>query len=161
MVSAKIFWPRRFTPLATGDVVENMTKRLLSYELNTMSAAVPVYERILKRYPDDKPEDYLFFPQHQDRTTASTMLQWLFMEVLKHGGIEIDTPTGKSQTLYSLRHTAIWLRIINSKGRVNIFKLAKHAGASLDQMGRLYAWFLPLSKERAKNLQILAEWAGP
>jgi hypothetical protein len=52
-----------------------MTKSLLSYELKTMAGAVSVYERILKWYPDGKPEDYLFYPQHQDRTTASTMLQ--------------------------------------------------------------------------------------
>jgi hypothetical protein len=124
---------------------------------NTMPAAVSVYERILKRYPDAKPEDYIFYPQYQNRTTASSMLQRLFMEVLRHGGIEVDTPTGKAHTLYSLRHTAICMRIINSEGRVNIFNLAKNAGTSVDQIERFYARFLPLSKEMAKNLQSFGE----
>ena len=82
------------------------------------------------------------------------MLQRLFMEVLRHGGIEVDTPTGKAHTLYSLRHTAICMRIINSEGKVNIFNLAKNAGTSVDQIERFYARFLPLSKEMAKNLQV-------
>ena len=124
---------------------------------NTMEAAVSVYERILKRYPDAKPEDYIFYPQYQNRTTASSMLQRLFMEVLRHGGIEVDTPTGKAHTLYSLRHTAICMRIINSEGKVNIFNLAKNAGTSVDQIERFYARFLPLSKEMAKNLQSFGE----
>ena len=124
---------------------------------NTMPAAVSVYERILKRYPDAKPEDYIFYPQYQNRTTASSMLQRLFMEVLRHGGIEVDTPTGKAHTLYSLRHTAICMRIINSEGKVNIFNLAKNAGTSVDQIERFYARFLPLSKEMAKNLQSFGE----
>jgi hypothetical protein len=123
---------------------------------NTMPAAVSVYERILKRYPDAKPEDYIFYPQYPNRTTASSMLQRLFMEVLRHGGIEVDTPTGKAHTLYSLRHTAICMRIINSEGKVNIFNLAKNAGTSVDQIERFYARFLPLSKEMAKNLQSFA-----
>ena len=120
---------------------------------NTMEAAVSVYERILKRYPDAKPEDYIFYPQYQNRTTASTMLQRTFTEVLRQGGIDTDTTTGKAHTLYSLRHTAICMRIINSEGKVNIFNLAKNAGTSVDQIERFYARFLPLSKEMAKNLQ--------
>ena len=79
------------------------------------------------------------------------------MEVLRHGGIEVDTPAGKPHILYSLRHTAICMRIINSEGRVNIFNLAKNAGTSVDQIERFYARFLPLSKEMAKNLQSFGE----
>ena len=84
------------------------------------------------------------------------MLQRLFLEVLWHDGIEVDTPTSKAHTLYSLRHTAICMRIINSEGKVNIFNLAKNAGTSVDQIERFYARFLPLSKEMAKNLQTFA-----
>jgi len=56
-------------------------------------------------------------------------------------------------TLYSLRHTAICLRIINSEGKVNIFNFAKNAGTSVDQIERFYAKYLPLSAEMARNLQ--------
>ena len=124
---------------------------------NTMPAAVSVYERILQRYPIAKPEDYIFYPQYKNRTTASGMIQRLFTEVLRYGELQTDTPTGKTHTLYSLRHTAICMRIINSEGKVNIFNLAKNAGTSVDQIERFYARFLPLSKEMAKNLQSFGE----
>jgi hypothetical protein len=119
---------------------------------NTMSAAVSVYERIRKRYPDAGPEDYIFFPHYLNRITASNMVQRQFREALRLGNLQTDGPTGKPYTLYSLRHTAICMRIINSEGKVNVFNLAKNAGTSVDQIERFYARFLPLSKEMAKNL---------
>jgi hypothetical protein len=54
---------------------------------------------------------------------------------------------------YSLRHTAICMRIIPSQGHVNIFNLAKNAGTPVDQIERFYARNLPLSKEMAINRQ--------
>jgi hypothetical protein len=124
---------------------------------NTMSAAVSVYERIRKRYPDASMDDYIFYPQYTNRTTASNMVQRQFREALKMGDLQTDGPTGKQHTLYSLRHTAICMRIINSDGKVNIFNLAKNAGTSVDQIERFYARFLPLSKEMAKNLHSFGE----
>ena len=124
---------------------------------NTMEAAVSVYQRIKVRYPDAKPEDYLFFPDYKNRITVSNIVQRQFRQVLKDGNIQIDEATGKTHTLYSLRHTAICMRIINSEGRVNIFNLAKNAGTSVDQIERFYAKYLPLSKEMAKNLQSFGE----
>ena len=56
-----------------------------------------------------------------------------------------------------MRHKAIYIRIINSEGRVRIFHLAKNSGTSVDQIERFYARFLPLSKEMAKNLQSFGE----
>jgi hypothetical protein len=58
---------------------------------------------------------------------------------------------------YSLRHTAICMRIILSEGKVNIFNLAKNAGTSVDQIERFYARNLPLSREMAINLQSFGE----
>ena len=124
---------------------------------NTMEAAVSVYQRIKVRYPDAKPEEHLFFPDYKNRITVSNIVQRQFRQVLKDGNIQIDEATGKTHTLYSLRHTAICMRIINSEGRVNIFNLAKNAGTSVDQIERFYARFLPLSKEMAKNLQSFGE----
>ena len=124
---------------------------------NTMEAAVSVYERIRQRYPTAKPDDYIFYPHWANRTTASSMVQRLFNEVLRKSELETDAVTGKTHNLYSLRHTAICMRIINSHGKVNIFNLAKNAGTSVDQIERFYAKYLPLSKEMAKNLQSFGE----
>ena len=124
---------------------------------NTMEAAVSVYQRIKTRYPDAKPDDYIFYPQYSNRTTVANIVQRQFREVLQQGNIQIDEPTGKQHTLYSLRHTAICMRIINSEGKVNIFNLAKNAGTSVDQIERFYARFLPLSKEMARNLHSFGE----
>ena len=60
-------------------------------------------------------------------------------------------------TIYSLRHTAICMRIILSYGKVNIFNLAKNAGTSVEQIERFYARHLPLSAEMAKNSQSFGE----
>lgn len=120
---------------------------------NTMPAAVAVYERLRKRHPPSSSEDYILFPKYENRTTASKVVQRQFRELMKRASVEVDGATGKPHTLYSLRHTAICMRIILSHGKVNIFNLAKNAGTSVDQIERFYARFLPLSKEMALNLQ--------
>lgn len=120
---------------------------------NTMVGCVGVYERIRKRYPDATGEDYLFLPQYTNRTTASKIIQLQFKELMRRAGVERDPITGLDHTIYSLRHTAICMRIILSHGQVNIFNLAKNAGTSVDQIERFYARHLPLSREMAINLQ--------
>jgi hypothetical protein len=77
--------------------------------------------------------------------------------LLDRAGLDVDPFTGKAHTLYSLRHTAICMRIINSHGKVNIFNLAKNAGTSVDQIECFYAKYLPLSKEMARKLQSFGE----
>jgi hypothetical protein len=67
--------------------------------------------------------------------------------------LKFDPSTEMERSVYSLRHTAICMRIILSHGKVNIFNLAKNAGTSVEQIERFYAKRLPLSKEMAKNLQ--------
>ena len=120
---------------------------------NTMPGAVAVYERIRKRYPDAQNEDYIFLPQYQNRVTASKIFQRQFKELMMRAAIETDSITDKKHTIYSIRHTAICMRIFLSGGKVNIFNLAKNAGTSVDQIERFYARHLPLSREMAINLQ--------
>lgn len=45
--------------------------------------------------------------------------------LLKRGDLKTDPRTGKDHEIYSLRHTAICMYIVNSKGHVNIFTLKK------------------------------------
>ena len=120
---------------------------------NTMEAAVSVYERICSRRPNFAPEDFIFLPDYANRTTAGKVIQRQFSELMERADLQIAPFTGKAHTLYSLRHTAICMRIINSQGKVNIFNLAKNAGTLVEQIERFYAKHLPLSKELARNLQ--------
>src|ERR1019366_9486879 len=76
-----------------------------------------------------------------------------FNYLLDIAAIKHDPLTNQDHTIYSLRHTAICMRIILSEGQVNIFNLAKNAGTSVDQIERFYARNLPPSKEMAINLQ--------
>jgi hypothetical protein len=124
---------------------------------NTLIGTAVRYLKIKKLYPDAKPEDYVFLPQYKNRHTAAKIIQRQFREVLRRASIEVDPFTGRKHTLYSLRHTAICMRIIMSKGKVNIFNLAKNAGTSVDQIERFYARNLPLSPELARNLQSMGD----
>ncbi len=80
------------------------------------------------------------------------MIQRQFKLVMQRAGIQQDPFTGSKHSIYSLRHTAICMRIILSEGQINIFNLAKNAGTSVDQIERFYARNLPLSAEMARNL---------
>ena len=121
---------------------------------STMPAAVSVYQRIAKRYPDlSGPEDYLFFPQYRNRSSAKRIIQRQFNELLKACDLKQNPVFEYSYSLYSLRHTAICMRLTLSKGKVNIYTLAKNAGTSVNQIERFYARHLPLSAELIKNLQ--------
>jgi hypothetical protein len=121
---------------------------------NTMPAAVTVYERIKKRNPDlSGPEDYLFFPQYQNRSSAKRIAQRLFNALLKRCALKENPIFEYKHSLYSLRHTAICMRLTLSKGHVNIYSLAKNAGTSVNQIERFYARNLPLSAELVRNLQ--------
>ena len=124
---------------------------------NSMEAGVSVYERIKQRYPDASAEDYLFLPAYKNRTTASQIMRRQFNRALKEAGITFDPYTNQNHTVYSLRHTAICMRIILSHGQVNVFNLAKNAGTSVEQIERFYARNLPLSAEMARNLQSFGE----
>jgi hypothetical protein len=123
----------------------------------TMPQAVSIYNSVRKRYPDATGEDYIFLPKYSNRVTASKIIQRQFRELLVRAGLEHDVHTGKPHTIYSLRHTAICMRIVNSEGKVNIFTLAKNAGTSVDQIERFYARHLPMSSELWLNLQSFGE----
>jgi integrase-like protein len=119
----------------------------------TMPQAVSIYQAIRKRYSEASGEDYIFLPQYRNRITASQIIQRQFRALLVRADLETDNHTDKRHTLYSLRHTAICMRIVNSGARVNIFTLAKNAGTSVDQIERFYARHLPMSPELWHNLQ--------
>jgi hypothetical protein len=120
---------------------------------NTMPAAVAVYNRIKMRHHGYTNNDFLFLPGYNKRSSAKRIMQRQFNALLERCHLKQDRYSNAVHTIYSLRHTAICMRIILSEGQVNIFNLAKNAGTSVDQIERFYARNLPLSKEMAINLQ--------
>jgi glycerophosphoryl diester phosphodiesterase len=123
----------------------------------TMSVAVAPYKRLRDRYPDAKDEDYLFLPHYENRATAARTFARQFNALLDDQGLKTDPILKTERTIYSLRHTAICMRLVLSHGKVNIYTLAKNAGTSVNQIERFYAKNLPLSPELVKNLQSFGE----
>lgn len=120
---------------------------------NTLEAAVSVYERCRKRYPNNMTsDDFVFLPSYPNRRTARNIIGRQFQALLKRANIE-RSDHAVQHSLYSIRHTALCMRLIKSKGEVNIYNLAKSAGTSTEQLERFYLRNLPLSAELARNLQ--------
>lgn len=124
----------------------------------TLPSGVLLYQRQMKRYPDAKADDFFFLPMYRNRSTALRIFQRQFKRVLVNRVLENDEVSGDGHSLYSLRHTAICMRLVTSDAQVNIFTLAKNAGTSVEQIERFYARFLPLSPELVKNLHSQGEW---
>ena len=121
--------------------------------VNTMPAAVSVYGRMKLRNKGFSIDDFIFLPRYKNRSTAKQIIQRQFNALLQRCQLKEDRYSNSVHTVYSLRHTAICMRIILSQGKVNIFNLAKNAGTSVDQIERFYARHLPLSRDMAINLQ--------
>lgn len=119
---------------------------------NTLEAAVSVYTRCRERYPNSTPDDCVFLPHYPNRGTARNIIGRQFQALLKRANIHRADQAVK-HSLYSMRHTALCMRLIKSKGEVNIYNLAKSAGTSTEQLERFYLRNLPLSAELARNLQ--------
>ena len=54
---------------------------------------------------------------------------------------------------YALRHYSLQTRLRKSKGKVNIYTLAKVAGTSVEQLERFYLKNMEFGDEIAENLQ--------
>lgn len=121
--------------------------------VDTMPAAASVYERIVKRYPDHELGDHIFYPNYKTRDTAQRIAQRAFNYVLQISQLKHDPDTNDPRSLYSLRHTAIQMRLVNSKGRINIYQLAKNCGTSVEMIEKFYARLLPNTDEVVRNLQ--------
>jgi len=92
------------------------------------------------------PEDFIFMPQYENRSTALEKLGKLFALVIEKSGLEAKR--GKNLTLYSLRHTAIMYRLINSD--IDSLALAKNARTSQAVIERFYGAHLTTELVRQK-----------
>jgi integrase len=124
-------------------------------EVQAMPATVGIYKSLCDvhkklGHPLGK-DDYLFFPTYKNRTTAIEAVARLFRKILKES--QITENTGKKLTLYSLRHTAVMLRIV--KGNVNTLALARNARTSQAIIDRFYAAHLTTDHVRKQLHQFI------
>jgi hypothetical protein len=90
--------------------------------------------------------DYVFFPQYKDKERDKVMqiVAKLFKRIVAETGIEIKTD--KKLTLYSLRHTAIMMRL--TIGQVDTLSLARNARTSQAMIDKFYAAHLTTNQVR-------------
>jgi hypothetical protein len=106
----------------------------------SLPKAVEVYESLRKRQTKEgfgKEDDYVFQPEHLNRSYALQQLYRQFEHLLKITNLK-ETPSGESRTLYSLRHTAIMFRLTESQG-LDVLSLARNARTSVEMIDRFYA----------------------
>ncbi len=106
----------------------------------TMPLAVDVYEKLTefnKALGFGKLEDFVFFPalsKHRGYALQTMRLQ--FNYVLEKAGLKMSDD-GQPRTLYSLRHTAIMLSLIDGS-ELDLFTLAQNCRTSVDMIQRFY-----------------------
>ena len=78
---------------------------------------------------------------------------------LKYFNFEIVNEVGKIETMkfvrttYALRHYSLQIRLLKSKGKINIYLLARNAGTSVEQLERFYLKHMDTDDTIVKNLQ--------
>lgn len=106
----------------------------------SLSPAVGIFEHVLAYQTArgyGKPDDYVFFPEEQNRRLVLDITGWAFNWILKELGIKAG-PHGTDRTLYSLRHTAITFRLIYG-GNIDLLTLARNARTSVEMIDKFYA----------------------
>ena len=120
--------------------------------VSTMPDALDFYDKLRILNPEYKPDDYLFFNNYPNRSTAIRNVNRQFNYILHLAKIK-ETSDGQNLTPYALRHYSLQTRLVKSKGKVNIFNLAKNAGTSVEQLERFYLKNLEMNDDLVENLQ--------
>jgi site-specific recombinase XerD len=112
----------------------------------TMPRAVIYYDELLKLRGEVSPDDYVFFPEFQNRTTGMNKLGKIFAKIMDES--KLEQTTGKNLPMYSLRHTSLMFRILYSS--VDPLTLAKNARTSVDQLEKYYLSHLTTEQGRKR-----------
>ena len=120
--------------------------------VSTMPDAVDFYLKLQRLKPDFEKTDYLFFSDYPNRNTAIRNVNRQFNYILDRCNLK-EMSSGETRSVYALRHYSLQTRLTKSKGKVNIFNLAKNAGTSVEQLERFYLKNLEMNDELVKNLQ--------
>jgi integrase len=112
-----------------------------------MPAAVAVYERLREHHSTSglvNADDYLFLPEQRNSAKALEQLGWQFkflqssigpnrnLTVVRTGKAD-EASSSPTRTLYSLRHTAITLRLLYG-GHIDMLTLARNARTSVEMV---------------------------
>jgi len=107
----------------------------------SMPQAIEVYNGIVERQKAEgtySENGLVFMPQHaENRDYALQQLGNQFTYLLTICGLK-ESAAGEARTLYSLRHTAIMFRLIESSG-LDLLTLARAARTSVEMIDRFYA----------------------
>jgi site-specific recombinase XerD len=118
--------------------------------VQAMPASVHIYRKLMDHRKQIKIktslDDYVFFPQYKNKERDKVMqiVAKLFKRIVAETGIEIKTD--KKLTLYSLRHTAIMMRL--TIGQVDTLSLARNARTSQAMIDKFYAAHLTTNQVR-------------
>ena len=122
--------------------------KTVATEVQAMPSSVHIYKNIieLRKQQQEKhsADDYLFFPDHENRNTAIEIIGRLFRRIVEETNLK--TETDKNITLYSLRHTAIMFRL--TIGNVSTLALARNARTSQAMIDKYYASHLTTEQVR-------------
>ena len=127
--------------------------KTVNRESASMKIAVVVYERLKERHAAhnlSNNEDYVFFPEYENREYALQTIRRQFEYVLKTAKLKFDSKDNP-RTIYSLRHTALMFRLLNTEN-IDIFMLARNALTSVNQLERFYLSHAE-SRMKIDNLQ--------
>lgn len=124
--------------------------------VSTLQSAVEFLEKMRELNPEYEENDYLFFNNYPNRSTASRNFQRQFGYILDKCKLR-ETEDGNLRTPYALRHYSLQTRLRKSKGKVNIFNLAKNAGTSVEQLERFYLRNMEFSDDLVENLQTFGD----
>ncbi len=118
---------------------------------------VKFYEHMCEKiHPNQRAaDDYVFFPDYKNRSTALRNVNRQFNHVLDVAGLKM-TRDGQPRSLFA---SSLWIasRLRRSQGQVNTFLLAKSAGTSVDQLERFYLRFMEMTPEQVRNLQSMGK----
>jgi len=132
----------------TWVVLNHPATKTNSNEVQCMKATVGIYNQLrtlrLKTQQTISPDEYLFYPQYQNRDTMMSVVGRLFRKIVER--TEIEKNTDKNITLYSLRHTSIMMRLV--KGNVNTLHLARNARTSQQMIDQFYGSHLTTDQVR-------------
>jgi hypothetical protein len=123
----------------------------------SMVAGAGIYTDIMeyqlqKGYGDS--EDYVFFPHYtNDRDFVMAIIRNQLDIVMNHANLK-QAANGQRRTIYSLRHTAIMLRLIKGD-QIDLLTIARNARTSVEMIDKFYASHLTaeMNLEKLQSLK--------